>query len=183
MIPLNPFSGYNGVSKSGRFMCISAGALQQAIELYLRLAYPTGVPAEIQTRVVAVRALPAESPVPAELLEKGVANAAASAALRLGQPLYPHMKLVVDPCPRAAEGASVAGKCRGFDFLLRADAHDQHLHAAAGSPDAAWLASIRQSNKELGEKIEAAWSAAGLPTFKDYLRAQLAARKAAANAP
>ena len=159
-------------------MRIAAAILQQAIEVYLRLAYPAGVPAEVQARLVRVRDLCADSVVPAEMFEQSVANAAASLALRLGQPLYPHMKLVVDPCPQGAV-TSPAATCRGFDFLLRVDAHDQLLHAPPGSPDAAWLASIRQSNKELVEKIEAAWSAAGLPTFKDYLRAQLVARKAA----
>jgi hypothetical protein len=98
------------------------------------------------------------------------------------------MKLVIDPCPASPQSTTPAvsgepfvavasAKCRGYDFLLRADAHDQHLHAPPNSPDAAWLASLRQSNKNLTEKIESLWSAAGLPTFKDYLRSQLAARK------
>ena len=57
------------------------------------------------------------------------------------------MKLVLDPVP-------AGGNCQGCDFLLRVDSHDLHLHAAPGTPDAAWLATIRQSNKELGERIE-----------------------------
>jgi hypothetical protein len=161
-------------------MDIPASILQQALDLYLRLAYPAGVPADVQTRVAPLRSLPREAAVPRDLLEAGVPNSSASLAVRLGQPLYPHMKLVFDPCPHAAAPSAASSTCRGFDFLLRADAHDQHLHAPPGSPDAAWLASIRQSNQELVEKIEAAWSAAGLPTFKDYLRSQLAARKGAA---
>jgi hypothetical protein len=75
---------------------------------------------------------------------------------------------MIEPAPGASGG----------DCLLRVDAHDRHLHAAENSPDAAWLASIRASNKDLGERIEAAWSAARLPTFKDFLRRQLEARKA-----
>ncbi len=157
-------------------MRIPASIFQQAVDVYLRLAYPTGVPAEVQARIAPLRNLPADGTVPPELLEQSVPNSAASLAVRLGQPLYPHMKLVIDPCPHAASDSS-ASACRGYDFLFRADAHDQHLHAPPGSPDAAWLASIRQSNKDLVERIEAAWSGAGLPTFKDFLRAQLAARK------
>ena len=61
-------------------------------------------------------------------------------ALRLGQPLYPHMKLIVEPAPAPSTM-----------LLLRVDAHDRHLHATPGSPDESWLASIRTSNKELGE--------------------------------
>jgi hypothetical protein len=159
-------------------MRISANILQQALDLYLRLAYPNGAPPEVQTHLDPLRKLPPEGAVPLDLFEKSIPNSANSLALRLGQPLYPHMKLVIDPCPHAAAAAAAGSStCRGYDFLLRADAHDRHLHAPAGSPDAAWLASIRQSNKELVEKIEAAWSAAGIPTFKDYLRSQLAARK------
>jgi hypothetical protein len=89
------------------------------------------------------------------------------------------MKLVLDPVPGVAAAAGGGGaSCRGRDFLLRVDSHDQHLHAPPGSPDAAWLAAVRQSNKELGERIEAAWCAAGLPTFKEYLRLQLDLKQA-----
>jgi hypothetical protein len=161
-------------------MLIPCNILRQAIDLYLGLAYPSGVPADVQTRLASLRDLPADGAVPPDLLEQSVPNSTASLALRLGQPMYPHMKLVIDPCPHAATRPAGSSTCRGYDFLLRADAHDQHLHAPPGSPDAAWLASVRQSNKDLVERIEAAWSAVGLPTFKDYLRHQLAARKEAA---
>ena len=145
--------------------------LHQAMDLYLRVAYPTGVPQVIAQRIGPVQALPDLGEVPLDLLERSVPDAATSYALRLGQPLYPHMKLVVDPIP--------AGTCRGQDFLMRVDVHDLHLHAPAGSPDAAWLASLRQSNNELKEHIEAAWTAAGLPSFKEFLRQQLDERKRA----
>ena len=161
-------------------MLIPSNIFRQALDLYVSVAYPNGVPADVQTRLAPFRDLPANGAVPLALLEYSDPNSAASLAVRLGQPMYPYMKLVIDPCPHAAARPAGSSTCRGYDFLLRADAHDQHLHAPAGSPDAAWLASVRQSNKELVEKIEAAWSAAGLPTFKDYLRHQLAARKGVA---
>lgn len=143
--------------------------LRQAMDLYLNAAYPTGVPQIVAQRIASVQALPETGEVPLDLLERSVPDAACSYALRLGQPLYPHMKLVVDPVP--------AGTCRGHDFLMRVDVHDLHLHAPAGSPDAAWLAGLRQSNNDLKDRIEAAWTAAGLPSFKDFLRQQLEARK------
>jgi hypothetical protein len=87
-------------------------------------------------------------------------------ALRLGQPRYNHMKLMVEPTPG------------GTGFLYRADAHDSYLHAPPGSPDAAPLAALRANNKEITEAIEAAWTAAGLPTFRAYLRTELEKRKA-----
>lgn len=169
-------------------MHVTASILRQALDLYLQTAYPQGAPLDLQNRLAPLRDLPPDAVVPMTLFEQSVPNSAASFALRLGQPLYPHMKLVIDPCPASSQSTATAASCeptavvsspncRGYDFLLRADAHDQHLHAPPNSPDAAWLASLRQSNKALTEKIESLWSAAGLPTFKDYLRSQLAARR------
>jgi hypothetical protein len=149
-------------------MLIPAGPLQQAIAIYLRLAYENApIPPAVQQRAAAIAALPTDAAVSPELLEPMPCGTGAGYALRLGQPLYPHMKLVVEPSP--------CSDAPGFFF--RADAHDRHLHAAPGSPDAAWLASIRASNKALDDKIGAAWADAGLPTFKEFLRQQLAARK------
>jgi hypothetical protein len=156
-------------------MAISAHILQRAIELYLGLTYPGGTaPAAAKARAEPILALDREAEVPLSLLETDSANSLTSYALRLGQPMYPHMKLVIEPAPQGPGGAGGSGR----GYLLRVDSHDRHLHAPAGSPDAVWLASVRASNKELGEKIEAAWAAAGLPTFKEFLRQQLMARKA-----
>lgn len=156
-------------------MPIPAHILQQGIELYLSIAYPGNtVPAAAAGRAQPIKALPPSADVPPELLETDAANSLPSYALRLGQPAYPHMKLVVEPAP---------GNATPTTYLLRVDAHDRHLHAPAGSPDAAWLSSIRTSNKDLSERIEAAWSAAHLPTFKDFLRQQLLGRKAAIAPP
>jgi hypothetical protein len=162
-------------------MPIPAHILQQAIDLYLPLAYPDGsVPPAVRSRIAAIQALPPQADVPQNLLERDPANCLPSYALRLGQPKYPHMKLVIEPQP---EATPLPARLEDRPFLLRVDAHDRHLHAAPGSPDAAWLASVRASNQDLTERIESAWSAAGLPTFKDFLRQQLLARKARNAAP
>ena len=156
---------------------ISAHILQQAIELYLHNAYPSGnLPAPTQQRAQPIRNLPPSENVPVTLLEKETGATLHGFALRLGQPLYPHMKLIIEPAPPAPD--PLGETPNSPTLLLRVDAHDRHLHAPAGSPDETWLAAIRTSNKELTERIEAAWSKNGLPTFKDYLRSQLAARKA-----
>jgi len=169
-----------GALEGARAMAMSAHILQRAIELYLGLAYPGGsAPAAVNARAQGVLGLDPAAEVPLSLLEMDSANSLTSYALRLGQPMYPHMKLVVEPAPQAADAA----RRDGPEYLLRVDAHDRHLHAPAGSPDEAWLSSVRASNKALGEKIEAAWSAAGLPTFKDFLRRQLMARKGAGPQP
>jgi hypothetical protein len=162
-------------------MHVPVSILQQAADLFLRAAYPAGPPALVAERLVRIHALP-PGDVPPDFFEHDVPGSAGSLALRLGQPVYPFMKLVLDPVPGAAAagGGGAAARCLGQDFLLRVDSHDQHLHAPPGSPDAAWLAAVRESNKDLGERIEAAWCAAGLPTFKEYLRLQLEARKRSA---
>ncbi|MCL2646311.1 MAG: hypothetical protein FWD61_04795 [Phycisphaerales bacterium] len=158
-------------------MPIVAKSLQRAVQLYLEHAYPGGVPASIQDKIMPVMAIPADQIVPIELFEKSAEGGAGpSYALRLGQPMYPFMKLIIEPAP-GQDSLSPT------NYLLRADAHDRHLHAPEGSPDAAWLASVRVSNHDLVEKIEAAWAQAGLSTFKEYLRKQLAARRAQGKPP
>ena len=153
-------------------MIIPAGQLQNAIGIYLRFAYPSGeVPKAVQERADAIRALAANAAVSADLLEPMSCAKGTAYALRLGQPMYPHMKLVVEPAVCETAGPEVG-------LFFRVDSHDRHLHAAPGSPDAEWLSLVRASNKALTDQIECAWSAADIPTFKDYLRRQLAARKA-----
>ena len=164
-------------------MDISAHILQEAMELYLKAAYPDGGPAMpegVRKLVSGIRALPKEGKVPLEMLEKEVTDSRCGYVLRLGQPMYPFMKLAIDECPAVSGeggGEGSAGAARRGGVLLRVDVHDEHLHAAPGSPDAAWLASVRASNRDLSQKIEAAWAAAGLPTFKEFLRKQLERRK------
>ena len=182
---IHRWGSYNECREVVYVMVIPAKILQRAMELYLQQAYPEGTPVEVVARLWDIRALKEAENVPLDLLEPEDANGVTTFVLRLGQPMYPFMKLVFDPVPH---GHAKEGECHpptpevsgsGTDFILRVDAHDRHLHAAPGSPDAAWLASVRASNKELGERIEAAWCAAGLPTFKTYLRGQLEQRKRA----
>jgi len=149
-------------------MIIPANQLQRAIDIYLEHAYAgVAIPPPVLERAAAIRSLPADTSVAEDLLEPHPGNCGAAYAVRLGQPLYPHMKLVIEPVPGNTSQA----------FLFRTDAHDRHLHAPPGSPDAQWLAAIRASNQALVDKIESAWALVGLPTFKEFLRQQLAQRR------
>ena len=85
--------------------------------------------------------------------------------MRLGNPDYPHMKLSLDLSPD------------GQRFLYRVDTHDAHACPAPDSPDHAAFRHLMERNQQLSSKIEAAWAAAGLPTFKSYLRDDLARRQ------
>jgi len=88
--------------------------------------------------------------------------------LRLGNPFYPHMKLVIEPTPDA------------LGYMFRADTHDKHIRPAPGSKEYAMFAELMAHNQKLAEQIESAWEQAGLPTFKQYLRNDLARRAAGA---
>lgn len=151
-------------------MEVARDILERAMAIYLDLVYPGGPPAGVQAKLAAVRALPPGAGVGTDFFEPAPGLAGGAVALRLGQPRYPHMKLILEQC---GTGAGASG------VMFRVDTHDQHLHAPPGSPDAAWLEQIRTSNRELTDKIEAAWAAAGVPTFKAYLRKQLEERKQA----
>jgi CheY-like chemotaxis protein len=79
---------------------------------------------------------------------------AARYALRLGNPRYPHMKLVLHEYLVPGE------------YFLSVDTHDD-MPLPPEAPDwEAWQA-VRRSNAELKERIEAAWRDAGLPTHHD----------------
>lgn len=148
-------------------MRISGPELLRAMELFVGLAYPGGAPAPVVAKMEGVRGVGAAAIADDGLkgiLEKNDVHATGW-AIRLGQPLYPHMKLAIDPLTS------------GEGHVFRVDAHDRHLHAPPGSPDEAWLSQVRKSNQDLVEKIEGAWEAAGIPTFRGVLRAQLAQRR------
>src|ERR1700760_772387 len=92
---------------------ITAHILQQAIDLYLQNAYPSGMtPADAQARLRPIQALAGSENVPEELLEKESGVTVRGFALRLGQPMYPHMKLIVEPAP-AGVGPASEGLLRG----------------------------------------------------------------------
>jgi hypothetical protein len=87
-------------------------------------------------------------------------------SLRLGNRTYPHMKLVIDRAPD------------GRGHLFRADTHDGHCRPAPGSRDYHVFCKLMDANRELADRIESAWEAQGITTFKSFLRDDLARRKA-----
>ena len=78
------------------------------------------------------------------------------------------MKLIIGPTPT------------GDAYLFRADTHDRHVQVSPESPEYAALCEMLAKNHAIGTKIESAWELAGLPTFKTYLRQDLARRLAGA---
>jgi len=145
----------------------NADEVLRAIDIYLQQAYPAGLPATARARVEMVNACE-----PAEILKcrEFVAEPREGGPrylLRLGNRLYPHMKLAIEPSPA------------GDRYLYRADTHDRHICPKPDSPEYAAFAKLMEHNQKLAEAIDAAWAAAGVPTFKTYLREDLQRRKAA----
>ena len=139
--------------------------LWRAIETYLAYAYDGPPPGAVRSRLATLRATPAAelfaSPI-FECIEQDGATVRYS--IRLGNRFYPHMKLAIEPIPA------------GHDHLYRVDTHDRHVRPPPGSPEERAFADLMSNNQSLAESIESAWEQAGLPTFKAYLREDLARR-------
>jgi hypothetical protein len=141
---------------------VSLAELRRAAEIYLRVAYgEAAVPEAVGRRLEwPTDGDPAEvlGRPPFERVAGGEPGAAPIHALRLGNPRYPHMKLQVQAWP-TPQG-----------FLLSVNTHDQILSQGPGARDQEGARVIQQENQAHKEAIEAAWEAAGLPTFLAYLR-------------
>jgi hypothetical protein len=141
--------------------------LLQAVDAYLALAYgAAAIPKPVRDRVDAIRQATDETLYAQPPFETDATKAHPHACLRLGNRFYPHMKLIVEPSPA------------GTGHLFRADTHDQHVRPPPGSREAEMFAQLLNQNLYIAQQIEAAWEKAGVPTFKAYLREDLARRAA-----
>lgn len=136
--------------------------LRRAAEIYLQLAYPTGViPEVVRRRLLWRDGCEAEELLkapPFERVGKAPGRAAAIYALRLGNYRYPHMKLQIQPWPNDA------------GFMLSVNTHDQVAGFELGGVDAQAFRGLQAENQRIKEAIELAWDEGGLPTFLRYLR-------------
>jgi hypothetical protein len=146
--------------------------LRRAVEIYLPLAYESGVlPEVVRRRLEWDDSLDAGTLLarpPFERVGKAGLGAQAVFALRLGNARYPHMKLQIQPWPNAA------------GFLLSVNTHDQVLALDPNAPDAPAFRALQAENQRVKEAIEQAWDQAGLPTFLRYLRDYIDSRGEAA---
>jgi hypothetical protein len=92
-------------------------------------------------------------------------------SLRLGNKLYPHMKLTIEAAPDESQ------------FLFRADTHDGHVCPPSSSREYPQFQKLMEHNQNLAEAIDRAWAQDGIATFKTYLRDDLARRRNAATPP
>jgi hypothetical protein len=149
--------------------------LRQAVDIYMALAYPGVEPPEVvRRRLVWEDGLGAEAllnKLPFERASKGKTPETAVYALRLGNTLYPHMKLQIQPWANSA------------GFMLSVNTHDQVLSIDPGASDMAAFRELQAANQRLKEEVEQAWDDAGLPTFLRYLREYIQQRSADGQPP
>jgi CheY-like chemotaxis protein len=135
-----------------RLESMTVGQLRRAIAVYAQVVYGDTMPAvELPGRDD--EPLSAVLPLLTDETLRTGEQATRRHALRLGNPRYPFMKLVLQEY--LVEG----------EFFFGVDTHDRMFDGA--SPDEQReLAVLRRSNLELKESVEAAWDQAGLPTAK-----------------
>lgn len=143
-----------------------AQQITQAIRIYLDIAYGNQVPQPIQSFI------PPDDFTPARWLmsdfierdfERESPNCKVrSFALRMGNTIYPHMKLRITLPPNATK------------YLFQVDSHDGVLTAPSGSADVGALEELKRYNSTLVEQMSASMDSAGLPTERGYLREGIA---------
>lgn len=137
-----------------RISRMTPSLLLEAVDIYLRQAFPQGRPADqdllplraaltIEEALASFERPRAEEGVPCQRF-----------ALRLGNPRYPFMKIVLQEY-----------LVRG-EFFFTVDTHDE-LRVDKSAPDLPAWQELREYNRALKAAIEGAWRAAGLPTFED----------------
>lgn len=144
--------------------------VHKAIEAYLRIAYGgRAAPSAINARLETLRACSDDEFWECAVFERDNPSRPTRYSLRLGNPTYPHMKLVIERSPD------------GKTFLFRADTHDRHIAPKPDSREHRLFAELMKQNQLLAEQIELEWSRFGVPTFKQYLRQDLERRAGAAS--
>lgn len=142
----------------------TAEQVRRAVDIYLKTAFSGPLPTRLATTLQTIATcdhdllacqcfVRTETPV--------------RYALRLGSPFYPHMKLIMEQSPDEST------------WLFRVDTHDRHACPKEASPEYGAFCDLMAKNQKLAEQIEAAWEAAGVQTFKHFLREDLKRRMAA----
>ncbi|MFB3891340.1 MAG: hypothetical protein ACE15C_04875 [Phycisphaerae bacterium] len=142
-----------------------ASEVRQAVLLYIQNAYAQDAP-ETTKRFVPPDGFDPAAWLMSDIAERDPANAPLDAvrsfALRIGNAMYPHMKLRLSRPPKDQV------------FLFSVDSHDAFLSAPPGSSDHLALEELKRHNAAVSARISAAWDAAGLPTERNYLRRKVA---------
>lgn len=135
----------------------------RAVEIYLSVAYPDEPPSAVRARLETLRSMPDEELYDSAVLEHERVLRPAGYKLRMGNPFYPHMRLIIESAPDGG-------------YLFRVDTHDRHCAPPPKSRDYTSFCKLMERNQLVAQQIEAAWAAAGIPTFQGYLKGDLVGR-------
>ena len=143
----------------------------RAINVYVTDAYDAPPPLAVRSMLATVRDWVGPLYMCPSFVKSDDGAGRPRYSLRLGNRHYPHMKLVIEPGPGSGAG-----------YLFKADTHDRHVCPKPESTEFAAFRALMEDNQKLAQRIEDDWAAAGLPTFKTFLRDDLARRQQQAQA-
>ena len=142
--------------------------VMRAVETYVRLAYGSELPVAVRSQLAVLGSW--KGPFfrsPAIAADKE--DPPRRYSIRLGNRNYPHMKLAMELSPD------------GRAYLFKADTHDGHCLPPPQHPEHAAFMAVMGENQRIATAIEQGWADQGLPTFKTYLRDDLARRQKTAD--
>ena len=139
----------------------------RAIDAYLKVAFDGEPPSAVRSRLETLRALDPQAFYDSAVFETQGDGTPTRKLLRLGNRFYPHMKLAIEKRPDR------------HGCLFRADTHDAHCCPATTSREYAAFRQLMEMNQTIAQTIESTWEKEGLPTFKTYLKEDLARRQTA----
>ena len=138
----------------------------KAIDLYLRNAYGGDPPAAVRARQQTLRSASESEFYNLPVMEREPAGPDPwRYRVRLGNQVYPHMKMVIERAPD------------GEHHLFRADTHDSHCCPDPQSREYGVYCQLMDQNQKIARKIESAWAEEHVPTFKTFLKEDLARRR------
>jgi len=135
---------------------IDAATVRKAAEIYLRIAYADPDARRRVPRIDLEGGASALDLVEHFSDESEITNGrrVGRYVLRLGNDLYPHMKLVLEECILRDE------------YAFAVDTHDD-LRVSVDAPDYERWNEVRRHNSRLAERIEEAWREEHVPTLGD----------------
>jgi hypothetical protein len=138
--------------------------VMQAIDVYLLQAYGQEPPVTVRSQLAVLKTWGGPF-LRAPVFVADEQPQGKRYSMRLGNRHYPHMKLRIEPSPDASR------------YLFRADSHDRHVCPPPTSPEHGAFRELMEKNQQIVDAVESAWAEAGVPTFKTYLREDLARRR------
>src|SRR6185295_19988673 len=110
--------------------------VHKAIDIYLAHAYQTAPPLAVRSLLNLLKTWAGEFYASPAFARTGEASSP-RLTVRLGNSVYPHMKMAPEPAPD------------GESYLFKADSHDKHLCPAQSDPDYAAFMELREKNQKV----------------------------------